>query len=105
VRERRKRAGPARYDIFIPMSKVAKIACSIDEGLLARVESVRKKTGESRSAFIGRALRVLTAEAARGLAAARYVEAYRQHPERAEEIRTARQTARRALTRVAWEDE
>jgi hypothetical protein len=87
------------------MSKVAKIACSIDEDLLARVESVRKKTRESRSAFISRALRVLTAEEARGLAAARYVEAYRKHPERSEDIRAARQTARRALARVAWEDE
>jgi hypothetical protein len=87
------------------MSRVAKVACSIDEALLARVESVRKKTGESRSAFISRAIRALTAEAARGLAVARYVEAYREHPERSEDVRAARRSARRALARVAWEDE
>jgi metal-responsive CopG/Arc/MetJ family transcriptional regulator len=87
------------------MSKVAKFACSIDASLLARVESVRKKTGESRSAFVSRALRVLTAEAARGLAVARYVEAYREHPEGPADVRAARRSARRALARVAWDEE
>jgi hypothetical protein len=93
-----------RYDRFIPMSKVAKVACSIDAALLARVESVRKKTGESRSAFISRALRVLTAESTRAMAVARYVEAYRERPESSADVRAARRSARRALSHVAWED-
>jgi metal-responsive CopG/Arc/MetJ family transcriptional regulator len=86
------------------MSNVAKVACSIDADLLARVELVRKKTGESRSAFISRALRVLTAEAARARSVARYIEAYRESPEPLEDVRAARRSARRALSRVAWED-
>jgi metal-responsive CopG/Arc/MetJ family transcriptional regulator len=92
------------YDSFIPMANVAKIACSIDADLLARVESVRKKTGESRSAFISRALRILTAESSRAIAVARYVEAYRECPESSEDVRAARKSAHRALSRVAWED-
>ena len=97
--------GTGRYDIFIPMSNVGKIACSIDADLLARVESVRKKTGESRSAFISRALRMLTAESARALAVARYVEAYRALPESSVVVRGARRSARRALSRLPWEPE
>jgi metal-responsive CopG/Arc/MetJ family transcriptional regulator len=87
------------------MSNVAKVACSIDANLLARVESARKRTGESRSAFISRALRMLTAESARAHAVARYVEAYRERPESSDDVRAARRSARRALSRVAWEDE
>lgn len=87
------------------MSSVAKVACSIDARLFARVESVRRKTGESRSAFISRALRLLTAESARAQAALRYVEAYRQHPESSDDIRAARKSARRALSRLTWENE
>jgi metal-responsive CopG/Arc/MetJ family transcriptional regulator len=93
-----------RYDIFIPMTNVAKVACSIDAHLLARVESVRKRTGESRSAFISRALRMLTEESARASAVARYVEAYREYPESSDEVQAARRSARRALSQIAWED-
>jgi hypothetical protein len=85
------------------MSNVAKVACSIDADLLARVESVRKRTGESRSAFISRALRMLTAESARALAVARYVEAYRERPESSGVVGAARRTAHRALSRLTWD--
>jgi len=98
-------AGAGRYDTFILMSNVAKIACSVDADLLARVELVRKRTGESRSALISRALRMLTAESSRALAVARYVEAYRERPESPDDVRAARRGARRVLARVAWEDE
>ncbi len=83
---------------------ITKVACSIDLQLLARVESVRKKTGETRSAFVSRALRMLTAESARALAVARYAEAYREQPESPEDVRAARRSARRALSAVSWED-
>jgi hypothetical protein len=86
------------------MANAAKIACSIDADLLARIESVRARTGESRSALTSRALIALTSESDRARAVRRYVEAYREHPERAEDVRAARSTARRALSRVAWED-
>jgi hypothetical protein len=94
----------ARYDNFILMANAAKIACSIDAGLLKRVETVRARTGESRSAFISRALLALTAESARAGAAKRYVEAYKAHPEGQADVVAARRTAARALSGVDWDD-
>jgi hypothetical protein len=94
-----------RYDNFILMGHAAKIACSIDAELLARVELVRARTRESRSAFISRALLALMDESARVRAVSRYIEAYREHPERADDTRAARSSARRALSRVAWKHE
>jgi metal-responsive CopG/Arc/MetJ family transcriptional regulator len=86
------------------MANAAKIACSIDAELLQRVEAIRARTGESRSAFISRALLALTAEAARARALKRYVEAYQDHPEMTADLVAARKSARRALSSVAWED-
>jgi metal-responsive CopG/Arc/MetJ family transcriptional regulator len=86
------------------MANAAKIACSIDAELLQRVEAVRARTGESRSAFISRALLALTAESVRARSVKRYVEAYRDHPEGPADLVAARKSARRALSRVAWED-
>ncbi len=86
------------------MSNVAKIACSIDADLLKRVELLRKRTKESRSAFISRALRELTAASAQAFAVARYVEAYRENPESPEDVQSARRSARRALSRLAWNE-
>ncbi len=86
------------------MANAAKIACSIDAGLLLRVETVRARTGESRSAFISRALLALTAESARAHAVKRYVEAYRDRPEGEADVLGARKSAARALSRVDWED-
>jgi metal-responsive CopG/Arc/MetJ family transcriptional regulator len=85
------------------MSKSAKIAFSLDPRLLDRVERVRARTGESRSALIGRALVAITEEEARGAAVQRYVEAYRQHPETPEDVAAARASARRTLRRLPWD--
>ena len=84
------------------MAHAAKIAYSIDSELLERIESMRARTGESRSAFISRAVIALTSESARARAVSRYVEAYREHPETAEDVRAAHRSARRTLSRVAW---
>jgi len=86
------------------MANAAKIACSIDADLLRRVETVRARTGESRSAFISRALLAMTAESARTRAVKEYVEAYKDHPESPADVATARRAARRALSRLDWED-
>jgi hypothetical protein len=85
------------------MSKSAKIAFSLDPRLLDRVERVRARTGESRSALIARALVAVTEEEARGVAVQRYVEAYRQHPEMPEDVAPARASARRTLRRLPWD--
>jgi metal-responsive CopG/Arc/MetJ family transcriptional regulator len=93
-----------RYDIFILMARRAKIACSIDAALLARVESIRLVTGETRSAVIGRALTKLTSDETRTEQVRRYRAAYLEQPEAAHEIEVARQHARRTLARLPWND-
>jgi predicted transcriptional regulator len=85
------------------MAKSAKIAFSLDERLLDRVERIRARTGESRSALIARALAAMTEEDARGADVRRYVEAYRELPETGEEVARARESAKRTLTRLPWD--
>ena len=80
------------------------MAFSLDSQLLARIERISHDTGESRSAVIGRALERLTSEAAHRRDVERYVAAYREQPEGRNEIRSARQRARRILSRLPWEN-
>ena len=82
----------------------AKIACSIDWRLLAQVERLRAVTGETRSAVVDRALAKLTNEELRAARVRRYVEAYRETPETNPDERTARDLARRTLSRLPWDD-
>lgn len=92
------------YDNFIPMARRAKIACSIDSTLLARVESIRLLTGESRSAVIGRALVKLTSDEAHADQVRRYRAAYLEQPETAHDIERARRYTRRTLASLPWND-
>ena len=87
------------------MPRAEKIAVSLDPDLLQRAERVRRRTGESRSALVSRALRLLTDEAERAQRVAEYVRSYREHPETAEEIESIRATAQRSLAAVPWEEE
>jgi RNase adaptor protein for sRNA GlmZ degradation len=86
------------------MARTAKIAVSIDPELLRRVEEIRERTGESRSAAVTRALRLLTHEEENARLVREYVRAYRDHPETGEEIAVASAAAKRVLATVAWED-
>ena len=86
------------------MARRAKVAFSIDAGLLARVESIRLVTGETRSAVIGRALAQLTSDEAHAEQVRRYRAAYREQPEAVHELEAARRHARRTLTRLPWDD-
>jgi Arc/MetJ family transcription regulator len=83
----------------------AKVAISVDPSLLARAERLRKTTGESRSALVGRALRLLLREDATRSAAHAYVDAYRRMPETDTDLRDARAIATRSLASLPWDDE
>ncbi len=87
------------------MGRTAKIAVSVDEALLRKVEQIREQTGESRSAAVSRALRLLTREEEHARLVREYVCAYRDHPETTEEIAATRASARRALAPLEWDDE
>ncbi len=81
-----------------------KIAISLDPALLEQAEKLRKTTGESRSALIGRALRALLRSEARARRIAEYVASYRRKPESAREVTIARRLAARALSAVEWDE-
>ena len=85
-------------------ARTAKIACSIDSHLLASVERLRVRTGESRSALIARALADLVGAQDLQRRVKAYVQSYVAHPESPGEVRQARRTARRALSELPWDD-
>jgi hypothetical protein len=86
------------------MSSVAKIAVSLDPELLRRAESIRKATGETRSALVTRALVRLVDEQDEKARIAEYVDAYRRKPEGPDDLDEARDLARRSLDTLAWDE-
>lgn len=80
-----------------------KIAITVDRDLLAKVEAMRHRTGESRSAVFGRALRMLMATEESRRKVERYMEAYREQPEDEAELAQAEALARWSLEAVEWE--
>lgn len=87
------------------MAKTAKIAISLDATLLRRVEKVRSRTGESRSALVSRALRMLAEDSEHERRVEEYVEAYRAKPEGEAEVTMARALALRSLSALPWDAE
>jgi metal-responsive CopG/Arc/MetJ family transcriptional regulator len=81
-----------------------KVAVSVDRNLLRTAERLRARTGESRSAFVSRALRILVRAEEHDARVKEYVEAYRRVPETAAEQKLARSLAKRSLRNVAWRD-
>ncbi|MFH1262366.1 MAG: hypothetical protein V1495_02840 [Pseudomonadota bacterium] len=79
-----------------------KLAISLPYPLLARVETFRKRSGESRSGVIQRAIRVFLEGHARKTKIGRYLEGYRKMPETAGEIRAAEAAARYLLALEPW---
>ncbi len=86
------------------MAHSEKIAISLDPDLLRDVERIRTKTGESRSAVLARALRLLTKEEEHTRLVRDYVDAYRRHPETPSDIAAARALAKRSLRSLPWDD-
>lgn len=86
------------------MAKSEKVAITLDGELLDAAERLRRRTHESRSALIARALRRLLAEEDHRRNVERYVEAYREQPESAEDVELARHLAESALSSVAWDE-
>jgi len=85
------------------MARVAKIAISLPEEVLAAVEQQRKDSGESRSEFFRRAAEMLLRRQREQEMSDRYVEAYRRMPETEEEVEAARSAASAILAGEPWE--
>ena len=71
------------------MAPSDKIAVSLPAGLVRQIERERKRTGETRSAFVQRAIRLVFSEQDRRKRVAEYIEGYRNQPETADEIAAA----------------
>jgi len=85
------------------MAETKKIAISIPNDLAKKVESLRKISGESRSAFISRAIGRMLRERELKAQITRYQEGYRKHPESKEEIAFAEASSARILAEEPWE--
>ncbi|MBW1811714.1 MAG: ribbon-helix-helix protein, CopG family [Deltaproteobacteria bacterium] len=85
------------------MAQSAKIAISLPKSLVRLMERERKRTGETRSAFVRRAVRLLFQEKEHMLQVSEYVEGYRAQPETEEEIATAEAEASELFSREPWE--
>lgn len=85
------------------MPKIAKIAISLPEEVLASVEQERRNSGESRSQFFRRAVEALLRRQQEQEMSDQYIRAYQQIPETEEEIEAARHAASDILAKEPWE--
>ncbi len=85
------------------MPKIAKIAISLPEEVLASVERERRNSGESRSQFFRRAVEALLRRQQEQEMSEQYIRAYQQIPETEEEIEAARHAASDILAKEPWE--
>jgi metal-responsive CopG/Arc/MetJ family transcriptional regulator len=85
------------------MAESVKIAISLPERLARLMEKERKRTGETRSAFIRRAIRRLFQEKEHMLQVSEYIEGYQAQPETEEEIAAAEAGAAELFSREPWE--
>ena len=83
------------------MGNAVKIAISLPGKIAREVESIRKKTGETRSAFIKRAIEATLDERNESAMVKGYVAGYRKMPETTEEIEAA-ETAAKLLPWEPW---
>ncbi len=79
-----------------------KIAISLPDDLLKAIEKEREVTGESRSAFLRRAVELLIMQKQEREASEKYMHAYKARPESEEEIEAARTVASTILAEEPW---
>ncbi len=87
------------------MARTAKIAVSVDVEVLGALEALRARTGETRSAAVVRAIRALTHSAEHQGKVEEYRQTYLEHPETPAELERVRDTARRVLRGLPWDED
>ncbi|MDO8751894.1 MAG: ribbon-helix-helix protein, CopG family [Dehalococcoidia bacterium] len=86
------------------MSKTAKIAISLPEGLLKGVEAERLAAGETRSEFFRRAVEEYLRRKRQKELEEQYIRGYQKYPETEEEVALAEHMAHLVLAENPWED-
>lgn len=84
--------------------KIAKIAISLPEAVLEAVEKERLQSGESRSEFFRRAVKILLHREQAREAIEQYIRSYREQPETEEELGWLEEASRGVLAEYPWED-
>jgi metal-responsive CopG/Arc/MetJ family transcriptional regulator len=85
------------------MSSSKKLAISLPKELVSRMEKLRKQTGETRSAFIRRAIQLVFKKLDKEARLKEYIDGYRKKPESAEEVAAAQASATQLLAQEPWE--
>ena len=85
------------------MSHAMRFAISLPRDTARQVERLRKETGESRSAFIRKAIERVFEERRHAKDIQDYIEGYRKHPDTAEEIEAAETSAAALFAAEPWE--
>ena len=85
------------------MSRTDRIAISLPKQVLQAIERLRRKTGETRSGLIQRALREMLAGSAKTVRVRQFVEGYVRDPEGEEEILAAQASAMKLIAGEPWE--
>lgn len=85
------------------MPETTRVAISLPSELLKSADKERRSTGETRSAFVRRAIRELLAERGRTAEIEQYIEGYRKMPETRDEIELASALASEAFAEDPWE--
>ena len=85
------------------MGKIAKVAISLPEEILAAVEVERQAKGESRSEFFRRAVETRLKQEQESSAIRDYVRGYQKCPESAEEVAAAHRAGSEILAAEPWQ--
>ncbi|MCI0341150.1 MAG: ribbon-helix-helix protein, CopG family, partial [Planctomycetales bacterium] len=85
------------------LANTTKFAASLPRELFARMERRRRRTRESRSAFVRRAIETLFRRWDEAALVKAYIEGYRRHPETPREGKALLAASAEALAAEPWE--
>ena len=85
------------------MGKSVKIAISLPDEVAKKVENIRKKTLETRSAFIKRAIETMLKGISERSKIEKYMDGYLERPETTGEIKASEAAAVELLSKEPWE--
>jgi len=84
------------------MPKTKKIAISLPSDVFRKVEKARKKTGESRSAFIKRNIEYVFSKEEHDALVKQYIDGYTKYPETEEDVNIVKASAMKILAEEPW---